>query len=371
MKIVIATDCFLPRWDGVARFLDEFLPFISEHEVTVFAPDFGNSVTVPKNVRIVRFPLMSMQFADIQFSKPDKKLMRDVIKNSDVVFNQTIGPVGKNAILAAKKFKKPVVSFVHSLEWKLVYSAIKRFKSFCSWVVKRRAKKLYNKCSLLIVPSHEVEDRLASIGVKSRKKVVHLGVDVDHFSPTHSKAVAKRNANIDPKQFVVGFCGRIAREKDVPTLVDGFHKARKRIPESVLLIVGEGLENEIRSSKYVLRVGHQNNVVPFLQAMDVFVLPSLTETSSLATMEAMACGVPPVVTPVGSLREYVIDGENGFFFPRGDSEILSEKLIKLLADSALRASMGGAARKTIVNDYNWKNSAARIVQCLKKAAKFL
>jgi len=370
MKLVISTDCFLPRWDGVARFLNEFIPYTKDWQVTIFAPDFDGTVEFPENISVLRFPLLNCRFGDIYFSKPDKKVMANVIKNADVVFNQTIGPIGSKAIKLAKKYKTPIVSYVHSIEWTLVSLAIKRFRGIAGWLVKRRARSLYNKCSLLLTPSHEVEDLLTGNKIKTKKKVVHLGVNVDTFAPTHSKAVAKRKVKLSPDDLVVGFCGRIAREKDLPTLIEAFKKVRKKIDNTLLLVVGAGLEEDIPSSKTIIRVGSTDNVVPYLQAMDVFVLPSLTETSSLATMEAMSCGIPPIVTPVGNLREYVEDGVNGFFFPRSDSEKLAKRLIPLLADERLRTKIGSAARKTITENYSWQSSAEKIKQALYAVAKF-
>lgn len=363
MKLVITTDCFLPRWDGIARFLNELLPELGEWEIVVFAPQFDGVPELPSNVTLIRFPLIRWRFGDIYFARPDRKEMKAHIKSADVVFNQTIGPIGRLGVLLADKYKKRVVSFVHSVEWKLVALAIKRFRALAGWMVKRRARRLYNKCSLLLVPSHEVADLLSRNKVVARKEVVHLGVDVNDFVPPHSRAVAKRKIGIKPDMPVVGFSGRIAREKDLPTLLKAFQRVRKQI-DARLLVVGEGLEHEIPASKTVLRVGHQDEVVPFLQAMDVFVLPSLTETTSLATMEAMACGVPPIVTPVGNLREYIVDGENGLVFSSGDVNALAEKLRLLLANDSLRMKMGRAARKTIVDNYSWKPAVRKIRDAL-------
>jgi len=363
MKVVITTDCFLPRWDGVARFLHELVPELQGVEVVIFAPKFDGMPKLPSNVLLVRFPLIRWQFGDIYFARPDKKQMKEHIRSADVVFNQTIGPIGKRGVLLAHKYKKRIVSFVHSVEWKLVYLAIKRLRAIAGWFVKRRARRLYNLCSLLLVPSHEVADLLSGNKVKTPKEVVHLGVDVSRFVPAHSVAVAKRKIGLKPNVPIVGFSGRIAREKDLPTLLKAFRRVRRQI-DARLLVVGEGLEHEIPASKTVIRVGHQDDVIPYLQAMDVFVLPSLTETTSLATMEAMACGVPPIVTPVGNLREYIVDGQNGLVFARGDVDTLAEKLRLLLSNDSLRVRVGREARKTIVDSYAWSSAAKKIKDAL-------
>jgi len=146
----------------------------------------------------------------------------------------------------------------------------------------------------------------------------------------------------------------------LPTLYSAFKRVNEKV-KSVLLLVGEGLN--VPKGKNVVHVGKQNDVVPFLQAMDVFVLPSWTETSSLSTMEAMSCGVPVVVTPVGNIREYVVDRKNGLLFSRQDVDGLVEDLF-LLLDPKLRASIGRSARSTIVKDYSWDKCVKKIKDCL-------
>ena len=361
MKIVITTDCFIPRWDGIARFLSLLIPELAgDMQVTVFAPKFKGKLPVLKGVRVIRFPLINLQFGDIFFCKPDKDIMKKVIRDADVVFNQTIGPVGQAGIKIASKFNKPVVSYIHSVDWELAKRAMKRFKWFAAWYVRWLARRLYNKCSLLLVPSDEVADLLSGNKIRTKKELVHMGVATARFVPPESKSAAKKRLGIPAGKQVIGFCGRIAREKDLPTLYEAFKRVHSKRRKTVLLIVGEGLEQEIPASRHVIRVGRQDNVVPFLQAMDVFVLPSFTETSSLATMEAMSVGLPIVVTPVGNIREYVVAGKNGLLFARQDVSGLAERLVYLLKRPKLRRSLGAAARQTIMKDYSWQQTVGKI-----------
>lgn len=360
MKVVITTDCFLPRWDGIARFLSVLVPELAlDMQVTVFAPKFKGEKPIIRGVKISRFPLVNIQFGDIHFSQPDKVAMSKAIKEADVVFNQTIGPVGIAAIKLARKHKKPIVSYIHSVEWELARGAVKRWKWLAEKLTKFVARRMYNKCSLLLVPSKAVEDKLSSIKVKTKMEVVHLGVDVRAFKPPKSKAAAKKKLKLNGKR-VIGFVGRIAREKNLDTLYAAFDKLR--LPKTVLLIVGEGLD--VPKKRNIIAAGKQDDVIPYLQAMDVFVLPSLTETSSLSTMEAMAAGLPVIVTPVGNIREYVVDGKNGFMFPRKDADKLKGLLETVLTNQKLRRDVGKEARKTIVRTYSWKATAKKIKKAL-------
>jgi glycosyltransferase involved in cell wall biosynthesis len=365
MKLVVSTDCFLPRWDGIARFLSQILPELAKDmQVTVFAPHFEGKFPVVKGVKVIRFPLLKIQFGDIFFCKPDKIAMEKAIADADVVFNQTIGPVGIAAIKIASRLNKPVVSYIHSIEWDLARRAMKMNKWLVGWYVQNLARRMYNKCSLLLCPSGEVIDLLSENKITAKKKIVHMGVSPLKFYPPVSKGAAKKNLGIDPAFKIIGFCGRIAREKDLPTLYNAFLKVHAKNRDTVLLIVGEGLEKEIPASNHVLRVGKQDKVIPFLQAMDIFVLPSLTETSSLATMEAMAAGLAVVVTPVGSIREYIRDRKNGLLFTRQDIAGLVEKLEYLLKHPKERTELGKAARNTIIKDYSWEQSVDKIKKIL-------
>ncbi len=353
-RLLISTDSLLPRWDGVARTLSELIPRLSaSFDITVVGPDFGAAPRMD-GVTLVRFPVSRLRFGDIHFAWFHPRKIRKLVAETDVVFNQTIGPIGLCAIRAAAKLKKPCVSYVHSIEWELAAKSVKRGKGFVTAFVKWLVRVLYNKCSLVLVPNKEVEDLLSQEGVASRKGTLMLGVDTEVFVPAKSKSVAKWKVGVRPTAKVIGFSGRIGREKDVPTLYRAFSLVRKSHPDVVLLLVGAGIETKLyEKDPGVMLVGPRDDVPRWLQAMDMFVLPSLTETSSLATMEAMACGLPVVVTPVGSIREYVVDGVNGLVFPRKDVSALAEKLGMLLDDKSLGVRLGRAARRTVLERHRW------------------
>lgn len=266
--------------------------------------------------------------------------------------------------MAAGKLKKPIISYVHSIEWELTAKAMKHFKEIIWHSVRWGARKLYNKCNLLLLPSKVVEDILTENRIITKKEVVKLGINTDKFNPPLSKAAAKKNLKINPEKLVIGFSGRIGREKDIPTLVEAFKKLEKKNKNVLLLIVGEGIDEQLKGKNTILP-GSVNNVNDYLKAMDIFVLPSLTETSSLATMEAMATGLPVIVTPVGSIPEYVVHNKNGLIFSRGDVNELYRYLKRLARDEKLRANLGNEARKTIIKNHKWSNTAKEIINVLR------
>lgn len=363
-KLLITTDCFLPRWDGIARFVTNVIPGLKDHfDITIACPAFdGPEPTIP-GIKIVRFPLVKLRFGDIYFTKWRVKEFKHLVKDYDLVFNQSLGPIGMSAILAASALKKPVVSFMHSVDWELVSKSIKRFRTLARLGMKIVAKWFYNKCSLLLVPSEELAALLTMQGIKTKKLVVELGVDTNKFVPPVNKTEAKRALNIHPTTLVITYVGRLAREKNLDTLMAAFKNLRKEIKNVVLVVVGDGVVDVIPSS-HVRVEGNQDNVVPYYQASDIYVLPSLTETTSLTTLEAMSCGVTVVVTPVGSVREYVEDGRNGLIFPRRDVPTLTDLLAFLATHEKTRIGLGQEARKTVEEHRSWSKSIILIKNAL-------
>ena len=134
-----------------------------------------------------------------------------------------------------------------------------------------------------------------------------------------------------------------------------------------LLIVGDGvpkLREYLEKKKNVIVPGSTSDVLKYLHVMDVYVMPSLTETSSLSTMEAMVTGLPVISTPVGHLKNYIEENYNGFFFPQKNAYALSKKINTLIEDPMLRKMMGSNARNTMLEKYDWKDSVDKIKQII-------
>ena len=98
-------------------------------------------------------------------------------------------------------------------------------------------------------------------------------------------------------------------------------------------------------------VGKQPNIVDYLSAADVLLLPSEQESFGLAALEAMACEVPVIASRVGGIPEVVTDGETGFLSEVGDVEKMAEDAARLLKDATLRREMGKRARESAVSRY--------------------
>ncbi|MBI1970972.1 glycosyltransferase family 4 protein [Candidatus Woesearchaeota archaeon] len=364
-KLLIASDCYLPRWDGIARFLSEVLPDLSKkYTITLIVPDFPGEKHPIAGVHIIYLPLTKRRFGDYQVPAFSTKKVQRVVSISDGVFTQTLGPIGVTAIRCAKKMKKPLITYIHSTEWELVPKSVNQCKKLLEVAAKWFCRWMYNKPDLLLVPSKDTADKLDEIGVAARKHTVHLGVNTDYFVPPSDKARAKQAVHIHPDDVIIGFSGRVAREKDLPTLYTAFRKLKERYMNLKLLIIGRGIPlREVFSAlDDVIHVPHTNDIHRYLQAMDIYVMPSHTETSSLSTLEAMSCGLPVVSTNVGHIKEYITDGKNGYFFPIGDAQQLARKLAQLIETEHARATIGLAARATVLHRYSWKKTIHGLCQ---------
>lgn len=364
-KLLIASDCFLPRWDGIARFLSEVVPRLSStYDITLLVPNFAGEKVNWRGIRIVYFPVTGIKFGDFPMPSFQWRKVTKEVADADIIFTQTIGPIGVLAIRAAAKQHKPAVCFIHSIEWELVPSSIQRFRNAITEVTRSFCRRFYNKASLLLVPSQDTAQKLGENYVAARKHVVHLGVNASQFTPAKDKAAAKKAVHLPQDGIIIGFSGRVAREKDLPTLYRAFRMIKMRYANTNLLVIGKGLPlSEVFPSRQdIIHVPQANDIHRYLQAMDVYVMPSLTETSSLSTLEAMACGIPVIATPVGHLKHYIVDGKNGFLFNKGNPTMLAKKLAMLIEDAKLRKAIGEEARRTVTAKYSWDKTAKEIME---------
>ncbi len=380
-RIVIAVDTYFPKKDGVVRFLENIVPRLAKnYAITMIAPNFngGSKYLDIKNVNEILFKVDKEKiiagYSPVIKNKRMRKVIEREIKNCDIVFSQDIALLGRLAIAYGKKFGKPVIGHVHQISWEQageIFSDNPIKKWFFWNLIKIIARSLYKKCSLLFVPSKTTAEQLRKEGIYTDKAVINSGVDLEKFSPPKNKSLAKVQVKIDPNKFVIGYCGRISEEKDLLTLRDAFVGIKEKFPNTVLLLVGDGSGEDakkLKKTQDVIVTGFVKDVIPYLKAMDIFVLPSLTETTSLATLEAMATGIPVITTPVGMLTEYVQSNVNGYLFPPKNVDYLSRKIITLMEESRKRLSMGEKARESI-SQFSWGLTVQKMAEMFENLTR--
>jgi len=184
------------------------------------------------------------------------------------------------------------------------------------------------------------------------------GVDAERFAPAPSPARSCLPAPLrNPARVIFGTVGRLQAVKDQATLIRAFaHRATQGSgPTPGLVLVGDGpLRGELQQLVASLNLGDavffagpSDRVPELMQAMDVFVLPSLNEGISNTLLEAMATGLPVLATRVGGNGELFEAGREGEFFSPGDVAGLAGLMQAMAADSARRAAYGRAARARV------------------------
>jgi len=239
-----------------------------------------------------------------------------------------------------------------------------------------------------------------------RLVVVRNGINLDRLQKCSEaqKSSARKRLGIPEEAFVVGSVGRFAAVKNYPMLIRAFARFCKELfvvrcslpvgngtsahvppstshdPRStvnvpqftahssqptspLLLLVGDGSDranieraiSEFGIAGSVLLPGMQDDIVPWLTAMDVFCLASITEGTSISMLEACAVGLPAVATDVGGNGEVIGNGVTGLLVPRGDEVGFAEALRKLAGDDVLRRRMGEAAGARMREKYSREN----------------
>jgi len=196
----------------------------------------------------------------------------------------------------------------------------------------------------------------------SRFRVLPNGVDTSRFSPRpQAKSDIRRQLGMNAASTVVGTVGRMVPIKDYPTLLRASEVLVDRgIPVQVVL-AGSGPELSKlqqlaaaagRLAGRVTFLGSVANVEDVLSALDVFVLPSLSEGMSNTLLEAMASGLPVVAASAGGNPEVVEEGCSGLLFPPGDVGSLADCLEKLCREADYRQRLGQSARARVVRDFS-------------------
>ncbi|HJZ56204.1 MAG TPA: glycosyltransferase, partial [Gemmataceae bacterium] len=190
-----------------------------------------------------------------------------------------------------------------------------------------------------------------------RIEIIENGIDTDRYGPATDKAGLKQKLGLEPDRRYIIHVARHHPVKDQPTLLRGF--AAAALPGVELLLVGDGplrakleqLAVELRVTDRVRFLGIQSDIPDLMRAADVFALTSLSEAASLTLLEAMASGLPVVVTAVGGNPEIVRHEGEGLLVPRGDAAACAEAFRRLFREPELAARLGAAGRTRVRERY--------------------
>lgn len=228
------------------------------------------------------------------------------------------------------------------------------------------AERLAARCAHVVVCNSEsLRAEAFALRLAPLKKLCVLGegssngVDVDRFSPGQS--AVREQLGIPRHVPVIGFSGRLTRDKGLPELCEAFDQILCAEPFACLLLVGwfdvaeDALDADLRAR--ILRhpqiycTGFVPDTAPYYRAMDLFVLPTWREGFPNAVLEAAATGIPVVTTESTGARDSVLPEITGLLIPPGHPYAIYEAVMKLIRDPERRGRMGRAARAWILEHY--------------------
>ena len=221
-------------------------------------------------------------------------------------------------------------------------------------------------------------DHVVAVSEGQAEKVRKAGVPSPRLSVIRNaarlKAFARRDAEYrtklrglfpHPVSSVVLAAGRLSPEKGFGVLVEAAAEVLKQQPNAGLVIFGDGVERPALESR-IRELGLADRIVlpgftaeldKYLPWADAVVLPSFTEGLPNVALEASAAGVPLVATAVGGTPEVIADGETGYLVPSGNPTMLSERILRLLADAGLRKRLGEAGRRKMESEFTFAGQA--------------
>ncbi|PJZ56009.1 glycosyltransferase [Leptospira barantonii] len=374
MRVLYFSDTFLPKVDGVAISMKNFADLLAKrgHSFMICCPRYGEGDfdQIGDSIRIERFRSGYLpSYPDIKVVLPSPSKIKRIIKEfePDLVHIHTPGLLGLYGINATEKYGIPTIGTYHTLmseqdmylsfyrllkldklflrasksEKKLKMKDLSKIEKFDKFNIRKKiilkiSNNIYDRCDLIISPSHLIEKQLREFGIKTKIAVISNGLDLTSFKGTIKQLSAA------PKLLHVG---RISYEKNCDVILNAFKLIHDEIPDSTLTIIGDGpalpslkiqaqnlgLENAVTFTGFIKREELPEEYPKY----DLFLTASTMETQGLVILESVACGLPAVGVDSFAIPELIHDGRNGYIAKPFDVKGIAEKSVAILKDSAL------------------------------------
>jgi glycosyltransferase involved in cell wall biosynthesis len=366
MEVALFTDSYVPMRDGVAAVTDGLARALKKlgHGVHVFAPNpvagAGTHEAEVDGIRITRLRSLPVPlYGQYRWPLNPFALLREHqgAGDADVVHLQSPGGIGSAGFLVSRRYDLPLVGTFHTNIREMQASVPSRwlvptFFRVAAWY----SLGTYWRCDVATAPSYAARDILLSTARKPFRypiEVVPNGIDVDRFRPGVRVPDWRARCGL-PEGPIVTFLGRLTVDKGIHRFLDAIEEALPRIDLNGI-IGGVGPEEAAvreRLAKNPLLAERVRYVGPIteeekpslLSQTDIFVLPSTSDTSSVALLEAMASGAAVLAPAVGGASEVVEDGVTGLRVPVLDAGAVTRAVFELVdrPDERRRLARRGA-----------------------------
>ena len=360
MRVLIVTDQYAPMTGGVPAVTQALAHGLAGrgHQVLLLAPSPGPRGGPRREARVsvhYRGSVPWPWYAGMRLGLLPALAARALISSfaPDVVHLHSPVTLGVMAGAAARRLGAPVVYTNHYLPVNVRPTAQpppRVFDAACyAYLVG-----FSNRCSRVTAPTGTALRLLRERGLRAPAQVISNGIDLRRYAPGPADGRLRARYRLPPGRPLILSVGRLSPEKRADVLL---HAAARLSQDALLAVAGGGpdaaalraLAARLALAGRVRFLGHVPGPdLPGLYRLaDVFAIASQAELQSLATMEAMASGLPVVAADACALPELVSHGRTGFLARPGDSTGLAAYLDILLADPARRAGMAAAARQAV------------------------
>lgn len=214
---------------------------------------------------------------------------------------------------------------------------------------------LYHLSSKIILVANSLRSRFDWVDGNHKFATIYNGIDLSEFKPQKAIRHVRHYYRIKDSSLLICVVARIEHQKGQKYLIEACGKLKAKLQDFHLLFVGEivdltyfreckDIAKGLGIQEHVTFAGQQGNVSKILSAIDIFVLPSLSEAFPRSVIEAMGARKPVIVTDVGGCSEAVEDYVSGFIVPARDLKALADRIYFLGTDKELRSKVGKEAR---------------------------
>ena len=375
MKIVMFTDAYWPRVNGVTVSVDSFSrALVNEgHDVLIICSSYPEDVKTPislqkddqeiKVPKIIRVPsLPAFITKEDRIAKFDKLywVFKKVDQfDPDIIHINTEMMIAEFGFWYARTHNLPDVYTFHTMWEDYAPNYLPMFPVFMvKYVIRKVLRSVLSRSYRVIVPTLQIGQAAQKYKSGLKSFLLPTGIDKKVFEHDEKTISAFREKmdiifpQLKNKRILL-FAGRIGKEKNIGFLLRILPKILEKHPDTVLLIAGNGSDLEYYQEE-ARRIGIESNCIfagyfdrkdlALVYAIsDVFVFPSLTDTQGLVTLEAMLSGTPVVaIGALGTLS--VMGGDNGGFMVKDDREEFTGRVLELLEDPDLRQRKSQEAR---------------------------